>query len=247
MCFIKTHKKKYFSIILFYLIVNVCYGSNFNLKEKILYKKEILEKTVKIIDFSNDIKFKHIEFGRLIPNNFTKKINHINIDVNNSSSFLIIPFEEIVTTNKVSFLWKSKGLIKIKDKNHEKSKLGDDAMLRIGLVTLKKNPNKLFDNIFGKPGWLRDVEETLVHKAGSLIYLLPKTKNKYPETWNSPYSSLIKMVPTKTIFFSNDWNKSNITFKKYFEVVGVIVMADGDNTNSNFETQLKSISFDLKY
>ena len=55
------------------------------------------------------------------------------------------------------------------------------------------------------------------------------------------------MVPTKTIFFSNDWNKSNITFKKYHEVIGVIIMADGDNTNSKFETQLKSISLDLKY
>ena len=247
MCFIKTHKKKYFSIIFFYLLVNICYGSNLNLKEKIVYKQGSLEKTVKIIDFSNDIKFKHIEFSKLIPNNFTKKINHINIDVNNSSSFLIIPFEDIVTTNKVSFLWKSKGLIKIKDKNHEKSKLGDDAILRIGLITMKKNPNKLIGNIFGKPGWLRDVEETLVHKSGGLIYLLPKTKNKYPETWNSPYSSLIKMVPTKTIFFSNDWNKSNIIFKKYFEVIGVIIMADGDNTNSKFETQLKSISLDLKY
>ena len=78
-------------------------------------------------------------------------------------------------------------------------------------------------------------------------YLLPKIKNKYLESWNNPYSSLIKMVPTKTIFFSNDWNKSNITFKKYFEVIGVIIMADGDNTNSKFETQLKSISLDLKY
>ena len=229
------------------MLVNVCYGSNLNLKEKIVYKKESLEKTVKIIDFSNDIKFKHIEFSKLLPNNFTKKINHVNIDVNNSSSFLIIPFEDIVITNKVSFLWKSKGLINIKDKNHEKSKLGDDAMLRIGLLTLKKNPYKFIGNIFGKPGWLRDVEETLVHKAGSLIYLLPKTKNKYPETWNSPYSSLIKMVPTKTIFFSNDWNKSNIIFKKYIEVIGVIIMADGDNTNSKFETQIKSISLDLKY
>ena len=200
MCLIKTHKKKYFSIILSYLLVNTCYGSNLNLKEKIVYKKESLEKTVKIIDFSNDIKFKHIEYSKLLPNNFTKKINHINIDVNNSSSFLIIPFEDIVITNNVSFLWKSKGLININDKNHEKSKLGDDAILRIGLVTLKKNPYKFIGNIFGKPCWLRDVEETLVHKAGNLIYLLPKTKNKYPETWNSPYSSLIKMVPTKTIF-----------------------------------------------
>ena len=132
------------------MLVNICYGSNLNLKKKNLYKKEILEKTVKIIDFSNDLKFKHIEFSKLLPNNFTKKTNHINIDVNNSSSFLIIPFEDIVITNKVSFFWKSKGLINIKDKNHEKSKLGDDAILRIGLVTLKKNPNKLIDNIFGK-------------------------------------------------------------------------------------------------
>ena len=35
--------------------------------------------------------------------------------------------------------------------------------------------------------------------------------------------------------------------KKYFEVIGVIITADGDNTNSNFETQLKSISLDLEY
>ena len=61
MFFIKTHTKKYFSIIiLLYLRVNTCYGSNLNRKEKIVYKKESLEKTVKIIDFSNDIKFKHI-------------------------------------------------------------------------------------------------------------------------------------------------------------------------------------------
>ncbi len=247
MNFIGIYKIKNFSIIFFYLFVNTCYGYNLNLKEKIITKKKSLEKTVKIIDFSNDINFKHIKFSKLKPNNFTKKINHINIDVNNSSSFLIIPFEDIVTTNKITFLWKSKGLINIKDKKHEKSKLGDDAILRIGLITMKKNSSKLIDNIFGKPGWLRDVEETLAHKAGNLIYLLPKTKNKYPETWNSPYSSLIKMVPTKTIFFSNDWNESNITFKKYFNVIGVIIMADGDNTNSEFESQLKSISLNLKY
>ena len=127
---------------------------------------------------------------------------------------MIIPFEDIVITNKVSFLWKSKGSINIKDKNHEKSKSGDDTILRIGLVTLKKNPNKFIDNIFGKPGWLRDVEKTLFYKADNLIYLLPKTKNKYPESWDSPYSSLIKMIPTKTKFFSDDWNNSNITLKR---------------------------------
>ena len=73
MYFIKAHKKIIFFIIFFNLFVNVCYGSNLNPKEKIVYEKEGLEKTVKIIDFSNDIKFKHIEFSKLIPNNFTKK------------------------------------------------------------------------------------------------------------------------------------------------------------------------------
>ena len=72
MYFIKTHKKKYFSIILFYLLVNTCYGSNLNLKEKIVYKKESLERTLKIIGFSNDINFKHNKFSKLVPNNFTK-------------------------------------------------------------------------------------------------------------------------------------------------------------------------------
>ena len=83
MCFIKKYKKKYFSIIFLYLLVNTCFGSNLDLKEKIVYKKDSLEKTVKIIDFSNDIKYKHIVFGKLTPNNFTKKINY-----NMSQSFL---------------------------------------------------------------------------------------------------------------------------------------------------------------
>ena len=36
------------------------------------------------------------------------------------------------------------------------------------------------------------------------------------------------------------------SLKNITEVIGVIIMADGDNTNSKFETQLKSISLDLK-
>ena len=102
------------------------------------------------------------------------------------------------------------------------------------------------DTILGKPGWLRDVEKTLFYKADNLIYLLPKTKNKYPESWDSPYSSLIKMIPTKTKFFSDDWNNSNITLKKNYRVAGLVIMADGDNTNSKFETQIKSIILALK-
>ena len=86
----------------------------------------------------------------------------------------------------------------------------------------------------------------IFYKADNLIYLLPKTKNKYPESWDSPYSSLIKMIPTKTKFFSDDWNNSNITLKKNYKVAGLIIMADGDNTNSKFETQIKSIILALK-
>ena len=168
------------------------------------------------------------------------------IDINNSSSFLIIPFEDIVTTNKVSFFWKSEGFLNIKDKDHEKSKSGDDAILRIGLIITKNGNEKFVDTIFGKPGWLTDVEKTLFYKADNLIYLLPKTKNKYPESLVSPYSSLIKMIPTKTKFFSDDWNKSNITLKKYYRVAGLIIMADGDNTSSKFETQIKIIILSLK-
>ena len=246
MCLIKTYKKKYFTAILFYFFVNACNGSNLIFKEKIVYNKESLENTVKIIEFSDDVKFKHIRFSNIIPNIFTKKINHISIDVNNSSSFLIIPFEDIVTTNKVSFFWKSEGFLNIKDKDHEKTKSGDDAILRIGLIITKNENKKFVDTIFGKPGWLRDVEKTLFYKADNLIYLLPKTKNKYPESWDSPYSSLIKMIPTKTKFFSDDWNNSNITLKKNYRVAGLIIMADGDNTNSKFETQIKSIILALK-
>ena len=54
------------------------------------------------------------------------------------------------------------------------------------------------------------------------------------------------MIPTKTKFFSDDWNNSNITLKKNYRVAGLIIMADGDNTNSKFETQIKSIILALK-
>ena len=63
----------YFTAILFYFFVNACYGSNLIFKEKIVYNKESLENTVKIIEFSDDVKFKHIKFSNIIPNIFTKK------------------------------------------------------------------------------------------------------------------------------------------------------------------------------
>ena len=69
---IKTYKKKYFTVILFYFFVNTCYGSNLIFKEKLVYNKESLENTVKIIEFSDDVKFKHIKFSNIIPNIFTK-------------------------------------------------------------------------------------------------------------------------------------------------------------------------------
>ena len=50
MCVIKTYKKKYCTAILFYFFVNACYGSNLIFKEKLVYNKESLENTVKIIE-----------------------------------------------------------------------------------------------------------------------------------------------------------------------------------------------------
>jgi hypothetical protein len=179
----------------------------------------------------------HISFKRITPNYVFAQDNVLNIQVNNSSSFLLLPFKDVRNINKVSFQWRKMGVININDAQQEETRQGDDAYLRVGMILEGKAslPNPL------SPKWVKKVRETLHHSSDKMIYLVPGSKHENGQRWKSPYSKDVEIIAVGSKTKKYGWNLSEHTFDETLSVVGLWIMADGDNTQSAFTTKLKTI------
>jgi len=180
----------------------------------------------------------HIKFKKIPPNKFEINNNLINIAVNNSSSFLLIPFKEIKLVKEVTFKWKKNGFLNIKNAKQEETRSGDDAYLRIGLMIEGKNllPNPL------APRWVKKVKEILNYSSNRAIYLSPNTMHNAGEYWKSPYSNKVDIIAVASVKITHGWKLSKHTFDSSQAVVGLWIMADGDNTQSTFTTTIKTLT-----
>ncbi len=188
------------------------------------------------IDLSPKV-WNHITFDSIPETNYKlASDNSLEIDVNESSSFLLMSFKKITPVSKVSFQWKKVGDLKVKDSKDEQEKSGDDMPLRIGLLLHGKAPLVPFF----APGWIKMIKEKLHHPSESLIYLVVGSKTPAGSTWPSPYDSSIKYesLPSKTA--ENGWNQTTVEFPQR-KVVGLWLMADGDNSKSSFKTFLRNL------
>jgi hypothetical protein len=179
----------------------------------------------------------HIVFKRIEPNNFHIKKDHLTIEVNKSASFLLLPFEEIKHINSISLQWKKQGKINVRDAQHEETREGDDAYLRMGLV-IAGNP--IFDNPLA-PKWVKQVRETLYHPSDNMIYLVAGSQHESGQYWESPYSKNVKIIAMGSEKQKDGWYFSEYTLENNQPVVGLWIMADGDNTQSSFTTNLKAL------
>lgn len=180
----------------------------------------------------------HITFKRIAPNNIVIKENTLTIRVNNSASFLLVPFDNVKKVNKVSFQWKKQGMINIKDAQHEETRQGDDAYLRVGLIL--KGEAELMNPL--APKWVKKVNETLRHPSGEMIYLTPGSHHQNGRHWKSPYSDKVKIIALASKNSPDGWHLSEYTFESPQSVVGLWIMADGDNTQSSFTSMLKALT-----
>ena len=180
----------------------------------------------------------HITFKRIKPNNFSFKEDFLTIQVNKSASFLLLPFENTKKVNEISFQWKKQGVININDGVREETRKGDDAYLRVVLII--EGGNTLKNPLV--PKWVKKVRKTLRYPSDKMICIVPGSRHKDGQHWKSPYSKDVEIIAVGSITKKDGWNFSEHKFENSQTVVGLWIMADGDNTQSTFTSKLKSLT-----
>jgi len=126
----------------------------------------------------------HIQFKKIKANRITYQDQQLRIDVDDSASILMLPFETIKPLNKVSFEWRSESGPLTKDSQHELKRSGDDAVFKLGLL-LASDDDSI--NPFVPP-WLKRVRELLKFPSEEMIYLVAGARHAPGERWTSPYT-----------------------------------------------------------
>lgn len=184
--------------------------------------------------------FEHLQFKRIKPNNHIFENGELKIEVDDSSSFLMLPFVSVKKVNKVRFKWRSEGLPLVIDAAHESTKFGDDAVIKIGML-LKADESSF--NPFA-PSWLKRVNKLLSFPSENMVYLVANAKHVAGEQWLNAYNERVLMVSINSVKGPDGWQQASYQFEQSQEVVAIWIMSDGDNTDSKFTSYIKNIQFE---
>jgi hypothetical protein len=183
----------------------------------------------------------HIHFKRINPNTVSYDNGVVHFNVNRSASFLLYAFDEVRPVRTVSFQWKAGGMLNKNSVEQERSRTGDDAWLRVGLI-LEGQPANVPEPLL--PRWMQQVRKTLKHPSNRMVYLIPDAQHSPGTIWKSPFSDDVDMVSVSSTGADNDWRQVDHEFPEVQKAVGLWIMADGDNTHSVFRSQLKNLNID---
>jgi len=184
--------------------------------------------------------FEHIQFRSKNPSVYQYRDNELVVDVDNSASFLMQAFTEVKLVTDVSFEWRSEGLPAIKDAEHESSREGDDAVFKLGLLV--EAPNSV-DDIF-LVSWMRRVHQLLNFHSEEIIFMVAGAKHDAEQHWTGPYNRRITMIAMNAVADGSGWTKASYQFSEPIKVVAVWLMADGDDTSSDFKVRVKNIGIE---
>ncbi len=167
--------------------------------------------------------------------------NALEATVRNSASALVLPFDKVRSVKSVSFDWcTTRDLTKI-TRDSEKTKAGDDAALRIGLL-LQGNPPVIPMFV---PTWIKKLEKIVKFPTDRVLYLTAGVASPPGATWVSPYTKYMSMIvlhsaPKKLSWCKNGYSAS-YTLPSEVQVTGLWYMADGDDTLQSFTTWITAI------
>lgn len=184
----------------------------------------------------NPESYTEITFDGIPATKYAYQDDILSIQVNKSSSALILPFDKIKQVSQVSFAWQLEGDVKTKDAAHEKTKGGDDFPLRIGLCLYGDAPMVPFF----APAWIKKISSIMKHPSDKLIYFVVGAHHTAGQSWESPYSDSMELhaLGSQT---KDGWQLVQHDIGKKLKAVGLWIMGDGDNTDSKFRVQLKSL------
>ncbi len=158
--------------------------------------------------------------------------------VDKSSSALLLSFKTPRKIVGLQATWRMDGKLATSTAS-EQTKKGDDFPLRIGLLLSGKAPLVPFF----APAWIKAVKAHMQHPAAELMYFLFGAKASAGAQWKSPYTDSINNVAMPSQPQMEGWTHSRLTFPEK-DVVGIWLMADGDNSGSTFVTSIRQLSFD---
>lgn len=184
--------------------------------------------------------FEHIQFSKIKPNKHSYEKGSLKIEVDNSASFLMLPFDHVRKISKLSFDWRSEGKPQIKDAAQESARDGDDAVFKVGLL-LRAEDDSL--NPF-LPSWMKRVKALLHFPSENMVDLVVDSKHAVGEQWTNPYNKRVLMVSIASEKGADGWWHTHYQSEQPLAVVAVWLMADGDNTDSKFTSYVKNISFE---
>jgi hypothetical protein len=177
--------------------------------------------------------WEHIQFGKIKTNQVSFPKNQISIQVSKSSSFLIHPLKKEAIVSEILITGVTTGII-------EKS--FEDSVLKLGLVVPGTKRLSGPSSWFAKK-WIKEVYK-LAHKKKGLDHL-----EMFVAT-NDKESIGYKRIHPKSDFFIENFvfeiikNKEfSLTYKLKtpIQTMALWLSADGDDTQSEFQTIIKSI------
>lgn len=194
---------------------------------------EVLSTENTSINVSQAENFVHIEFKKkgIKPTkyNFDKSSDSLLAEVDSSSSFLIMPFDNSIFTNHVQFQWKNEsGDLKVNNLEHEQSNDGDDFYLRVGLV-LKTDSQKMaiqdsawwkqwpsLASLMGRE-WHETLIDSFAAKGNDLrrgIMLVPGAQTPANSTWTTGFPGLLMASVGSTNNQNSNWMSAEIDLRK---------------------------------
>lgn len=187
--------------------------------------------------YLDQLHFDHIHFKRVEPNTIRFNNGEIVFHVSQSASFLLHAFDNTKPVHNVSFLWRANGQLNKHSVEHESSRKGDDAWIRVGLI-LKGEP-RFPDPLV--PPWVRQVRKSLKFPSDNMVYLIPDAKHAHGNAWVSPFSNKVNMISVKSAQQQDGWQAVSYNFTTPQQTIGIWLMADGDNTQSAFTSRIKNL------
>ncbi len=188
--------------------------------------------------------FEHIAFKRIKANQHNYKNQQLQIDVDKSASFLMMPFDRVRKITRVSFEWRSEGVPQIKNAQHEAQRAGDDAVFKLGLLL---NTGERSINPF-LPSWMKRVETLLKFPSENMVYLVADARHAAGEQWANPYNKRVTMIAMGLANAGSGdqqgWQQVHYRFETPVNVVALWLMSDGDNTDSRFTAYIKNIAIE---
>lgn len=186
----------------------------------------------------NPADFALVTFDKIPATRYERSGDALKMTVERSSSFLLKPFDAARQVSSVTFEWQAEGELKLKDAETEKTKAGDDGYLKICLLVAGKAPLVPF---FAS-AWVKVARDAMKLPADRLECLIAGTKAKIGEKWPSPYDDSIELVAVDGASDGKGWRRVDARLETPLDVVGVWIMADGDDTQSSFTTRLRDLT-----